>query len=406
MTETVWESSSAGRRTAEHRRHASRLKYWLLIQRFALICLKSALVALSLAGCAGRPGPEALNIVPDSSLPAGARAMTVYVATTRDRADPHSDAFTNGRAASVNYARYRIAVPPTHKPGAIEWAKATPDPRTDFVTLDRAALDRAQFDQAVVRDQRPAKREVVVFVHGFNNSFQEALFRLVQIMADSNGRAVPVLFAWPSEAGVTGYIADKDAATASRDGLVDVLTRLAGSPQIGKITLVGHSMGAWLSAEALRQLRLMKRDAVLRRLDVYLAAPDIDVDVFRAQLAVIGPLSPPMTLLVSKDDLALSVSSFLSGERQRLGALDVNDPRIAEAARQASVQIVDISGLAANDGLGHGRFTELATLVPKMGIRSDGPDGGLRRAGAFVFDAVGATLSSPFQLAGRAIQRH
>lgn len=400
MTKAASESSNISDRLSGRGRSSGRLPRLL---RSALIGLQFVLVAASLGGCANRPGPEMLNTVSQSNLPPGARAISVYVATTRDRATPQDDLFTDGRSLSVNFAQYRIAIPPTHIPGAIEWAKETPDPRTDFATLDRMALDRAQFESAVVRAQAPAKREVVVFVHGFNNNFQEALFRLAQIMADSKGQAVPVLFAWPSEASVTGYIADKDAATASRDGLVDVLTKLASSPKIGKITVVGHSMGAWLTAEALRQLRLMKRDAVLQRLDVYLAAPDIDVDVFRAQLAVIGPLARPLTLLVSKDDLALSVSGFLSGERQRLGALDVSDPRVADAARQAGVQIVDISGLASNDGLGHGRFSELAALMPKMEARTGGAGGQLRAAGAFVLDTVGATLLSPIQLVGQAV---
>ncbi|MFC5316379.1 alpha/beta hydrolase [Azospirillum rugosum] len=49
-----------------------------------------------------------------------------------------------------------------------------------------------------------------------------------------------------------------------------------------------------------------------------LAAPDIDVDVFRAQIDVIGPLSPPMAILVSRHDLALRASELLSTDRPEL----------------------------------------------------------------------------------------
>ncbi len=69
-------------------------------------------------------------------------------------------------------------------------------------------------------------------------------------------------------------------------------------------------MGAWVTVEALRQLRLAHNDATINRLNVVLAAPDIDVDVFSSQMDVIGPLSPPMTVLVSRDDIALSIAKL------------------------------------------------------------------------------------------------
>jgi esterase/lipase superfamily enzyme len=82
-----------------------------------------------------------------------------------------------------------------------------------------------------------------------------------------------------------------------------LLKMVASSPQVGDIMVLAHSMGGLVTAEALRQLRSERQDRVIARLRrVILAAPDIDVDVFRAQLQTIGPLSPPMTLLVSKDE--------------------------------------------------------------------------------------------------------
>lgn len=118
----------------------------------------------------------------------------------------------------------------------------------------------------------------------------------------------------------------------------------------------------------------------------------------------IGPLTPPMTILVSKDDRALAASRFLSGRHQRLGALDVDDPRVQDAAKKANIQIVDISGLSANDGFKHNRFSELAVLAPKIAAQSAGGSGSnFRQAGAFVFNTMGATLASPFVLAGKVV---
>jgi len=121
-------------------------------------------------------------------------------------------------------------------------------------------------------------------------------------------------------------------------------------------------------------------------------------------MAVIGRLSPPLTVLVSRDDKALSVSGFVADQHVRVGAIDVRDPRVVEAARKYEVQVVDISSLDATDPLGHDRFIALAALYPKLAAEAQSGDGGgLRQAGAYVFDTVGTTLASPFAMAGSAV---
>jgi esterase/lipase superfamily enzyme len=364
---------------------------------FARLCwLPALLVTILLGGCAARPGPELLSPT-EASIP-GARVVTIYVATTRARQDPDSNVFTNGYSRELNYAAFRISIPPEHRAGNIEWPTAAPDPAHSFVTVRQDVLDRRTFERAIAA--RGGSRHAGVFVHGFNTNFQEALFRLAQMAADADVGGTPILFAWPSEARVTGYVADKDAVTASRDQLAEVLTMLAHDSAAPEVDVIAHSMGSWLTVEAVRQLRLAHKDGVIGRLRIVLAAPDIDVDVFRTQMAVIGPLSPPMTVLVSRDDIALSVSSFIAHERPRLGTIDVDDPRVQEAAAKAKLEIVDVSSVKAPDKLHHDRFASLAALYPRL-AESEG--NGMRRAGAYVFDAVGATLSSPFTLAGRAI---
>ncbi len=359
------------------------------------------LLSLALAGCANRPGPEALNEV--AATVSGAREVTVYVATTRQRASPDANVFTTGRAAELSYAEFTISIPPNHKPGNVEWPSATPDPGSAFVTVRQRVLDRPTFEAEISRQRGGRPRDVGIFVHGYNVNFQEAVFQMAQMTVDAHLDGAPIVFAWPSEGSPTGYIADKDAVTFSRDQLVQLLTALARKPQIGAINVIGHSMGGWLTVEALRQLRLTGQDATIRRLKVVLAAPDIDDDVFGRQLAVIGPLNPPMTVLVSRDDAALSISRFVADNHDRVGAVNVGDPRVAEAARKANVQVIDISSLEAADEFKHDRFAQLAAFYPKISSEEAGGRGGLRQAGVFVFNSVGATLSAPFAFAGQAV---
>ncbi|QND46707.1 alpha/beta fold hydrolase (plasmid) [Rhizobium lusitanum] len=364
------------------------------MKRFSLF-----LIMAMLTSCASRPGPDVLETV--SKAPATTNTITVYSATTRPRKDPAQNIFTSGRSISTNYAQFTISIPPTHKSGQIEWPHPKPDPQKTFAVTGQAVLNRESFLKAI--PEKDQQRRVVVFVHGYNYNFQEALFRLAQLRADSNLPAVPILFAWPSQAALSGYIADKDSATFSRDNLTQLLIDLTKDRKRGEVMVFAHSMGGWLTTEALRQLKLEGRQDVLDKLTVVLAAPDIDADVFISQLNLIGKMSPPLTVLVSRDDRALEASTFLGGGVPRVGALDVRDEVVREAAVKAGVRLIDISALKSSDPGNHDRFIALASMNPNFDANTNGKTNMVGKTGAFVFDAIGATLSSPFRLASKVV---
>src|SRR5690606_23630298 len=59
------------------------------------------------------------------------------------------------------------------------------------------------------------KRQVLMFIHGFNNSFDEAIRKTAQLAADlelvdceGRERGVPIAYTWPSASSVFGYLAD------------------------------------------------------------------------------------------------------------------------------------------------------------------------------------------------------
>ena len=347
-----------------------------------------ATLAVILTGCATRPGPDVLT--PVAAAP-GVKTMQVYVATTRERQSPSENVFTANRANALNFAKFVISVPPNHKPGDIELPTNPSDPQTSFAVVDQVVMSEADFQKGVApqRAARRKKQRVLVFVHGFNNNFQESLFRLAQLQADAKTDAIPILFSWPSQARVAAYATDQDAARYSRDHLMTLLTMLTRSPEVGEIHVVGHSMGGMLTADALEQLRAEGKNQVIARLGrVVLASPDIDAQTFRAQVGAIGPLKPPLLVLVSKDDGALRASSFLGGGVPRIGALDVNNPVVQDGALKAKVQVVDISHLESHDRLKHDQFVSVAVLYSQM--QQTMPN--RTSAGTFVLDGDSITL--------------
>lgn len=351
--------------------------------------------SLLATGCATRPGSEVLRTVAERAE--GAHLVSIGVVTTRERADARRNDFTFERSGVPNYAEFTVSIPPNHRAGRIEWPRAGIDPRETFAVAEQAVVSRHDFfDRLVAADGPPM--DVTIFVHGYNYNFPEALFRTAQLAADAQERGAAVVFAWPSQGEVAAYVGDRDSAAFSRDALADTLSELARDRRIGRITLFAHSMGGWLAMESVRQLRLQGSDDVVERLQVVLAAPDIDLDLFERQLNVVGPLSPPLTVLTSADDGALFVSGRLSGDRARVGALDVHDPRVAGLAREQGIVVVDISQISSTDALNHGRFVALASMASEFEGSND-----IRQAGAFVFNTVGAAISSPFTLVGGAL---
>src|SRR5262245_54572479 len=109
--------------------------------------LPALLLATLVGGCATRPGPELLN--PTAESAPGARVETVYVATTRARQEPDSNVFTGDHSPGLNYAAFKIAVPPGHRAGNIEWPVSAPDPALSFATIRQDVLDKQAFRRLI-----------------------------------------------------------------------------------------------------------------------------------------------------------------------------------------------------------------------------------------------------------------
>lgn len=351
------------------------------LPRLTRVVLVAAVATL--AACAPRAEYALLN-PPAQEVAADARRLEVLAVTTRARKSPDANIFTAGRSRVADHALFGIAAARDRMPGEIA-PPALAVERQAILTSRAALLDRLA--------ARPGQSEVGLFVHGYNMNFPESLLRTAQLAADDVLPGAPVLFAWPSEARVQGYLHDRDSVAVSRDALAELLTDLARDRRLGRVDVLAHSMGAWLTVEALRQLRLTGREDVLDRLSVTLAAPDIDADVFAGQMAVIGRMHQPMKILVAPDDRALILSSRISGERLRLGMLDVSDPRVGQIASAYNIAVIDISGMQATDGLRHDRYAGLGGAAAPRSQVND-----LRRAGAYVVTAVGGLVIAPFDV--------
>lgn len=332
------------------------------VRRLALVC--TLLAALAASGCASRPETGFLAAVADAAP--GATEHSILVATTRKRDERPGTLFSGERAKPLDFARVRLSVPATHKHGEIEWASSAPgNPQTDFVVRQAGYLDGDKAFLASLNAQlalRPrGSRKVLLFIHGYNTMFAESLYRFGQVVHDAKAPAVPVLFTWASRGALTQYVYDTNSATAARDDLERTI-RLIFESKAEQVNILAHSMGNWVTVEALRQIKISGKAPPIGKLGpIVLAAPDIDIDVFKSQMRRFGKPKKPFFIVVSKDDKALAASRFIAGGQERLGA-DGNTTELAELG----AVVVDMTDVKATDSTNHGKFAQLAEIAPQL----------------------------------------
>lgn len=302
------------------------------------------LATLALAcGCAGPRGTVAID---PSAV--GGTPWPVFVASVRAPVDGPA-VYGPGRAP-LNFARFVVSVPPEREPGSVTWPAPPVDPRTDFVTLEAARLrDGGSFVTAIDRELGGSGHdEAIVFVHGYNNTFAEGLYRQAQLAHDFALPATSVNFAWPSAAAWDGYPYDKESAVFATDGLSRTLDLVARSG-VERVVVACHSMGCFLVLETMRIKALRGDEAFLDQLHaVVMLAPDVDLDLFRARIHEIGYRDIPIYIFASGNDRALKVSSRLHGGRARVGM--ITDPA---ALSDLPVTVIDVTAVTGADVHGH-----------------------------------------------------
>jgi esterase/lipase superfamily enzyme len=355
-----------------------------------------ALIAL-LAGCAGR-STEAL--LPTTLPIDGGETVDMLVATSRATSDAPGQPYGGERGSGLSLDRWVVSIPPdaARQIGEIQWPSSQPsDPKTSFAVVSR---DRLSVPDAKAWLHTGPRRRVLIFVHGFNTRYDEAVFRFAQLVHDSGTDFAPVLFSWPSRGSVWAYAYDRESSVWSRDALEEILRTAASDPNVGEVTVLAHSMGGWLAVEALRQLAIRDHGVPKKIANLILASPDLDVDVFRRQIASIGR-TPRVTLFTSRDDRALDVSKRLAGGVDRLGAIDPSTEPYRTVLEKAGVTVLDLTALRTGDNLNHGKFAESPEVVKLLGKRliAGQPVGG---GGIGIGDRLGAVALGAADTVGAA----
>jgi esterase/lipase superfamily enzyme len=360
-------------------------------------------IVLVLVGCSSTPKlMPTPNIYlegggyPESSVPRGLRSNEVELLFVTDRA-PETSAdgtlvYGTGRSASLGFGSAIVEIgsdltwqqlvemsetssrsspairvvsrselgrfPPTPHPFLVIDGKAREDPGV------RAEYERvaSQFRQEINRRMaQTGDNEVLIFVHGFNNSFDWASSSLAELWHFLGRRGVPLLYSWPAaRGGLFGYFVDRESGEFTIYHLKNLIRLLASFPEVERINILAHSRGTDVATSALRELIIEARAAGRSPRELYrienliMAAPDLDFDIVRQRLMAekIGPAFGQITVYTTDSDKALALSqTLMSGTRfGRIRDTDLGAQEQAIFKIVENVAFIDVQGVRSSTG--------------------------------------------------------
>jgi len=262
---------------------------------------------------------ETVNIPTSAPDPDNAE-YTVFYGTNRariDEVDP-SRGYSGERGKRIDYGSCRVFIPKSHKIGSLgsAWWK-----RLITVTDDRLKLLEIRGTSAEAHwqemSERLAKladddREGVVFVHGYNVTFEEAALRAAQIGFDLSIKGAMAFFSWPSQGTLRGYPADEATIDVSEDAIESYLSDFAVRSGARRVHLIAHSMGNRGVMRTIHRIASAAHGRTGVPFDqIILAAADVDADKFRSLAAAYTQVARRTTLYVSEKDRAVEASHWL-----------------------------------------------------------------------------------------------
>jgi len=299
----------------------------------------------------------------------GSATVRVFYGTNRaPTGQARPAAFYGKERGDLRFGYVDVSIPEVHREGELEtqsrWSiftlteDATEQRHRYVLTQKVAPLSRAGFVSAL-RQQVAAStiKDVFIFVHGFNSSFDDAARRTAQLAYDMDFDGVPMMYSWPSQASTTSYTVDEAVVGISGLRMAEFLDAVVAQSGAQRVHLIAHSMGNRTLVEALQAYRSQHAELRGRRVfgQIVFTAPDMDRDYFLETVTGLQGYADRVTLYASNNDLALKTSQKIHGApRAGLAGLGIVTAK--------GLDTIDMSGIKA-DMLGHNYYAADAGAI-------------------------------------------
>ena len=240
---------------------------------------------------------------------------------------------------------------------------------TSLKVLQATSFDKQQFFAKLQENKNNTLATPLIYVHGFNTKYEEAVLRASQLAYDLKYQGPVIVFTWPAGSVGEGfdevmlkktYQINKINAIGSINPFIEFLQEM--QKQGIKANFMVHSMGHQIVLTALHQIGQQSNQSTTNETatqntlttsgqiiqELFLLAPDYEANLFQQNLATIKPLANRITLYCSQNDKALSASK-ITNNNQRLGeCIKINDPNL---------DVINVTNIDNSlTGLGHSYF--------------------------------------------------
>lgn len=245
-------------------------------------------------------------------------AVPVFYGTDRAISGKYDTpvSYSGGRG-DLTFGIADVSIPDDHRMGEIErpriWKlQFREDPNKHIVVLGLEPLSATSFaERARNTLNRSSKKNVLLFVHGYNVSFSDAISRTAQIAYDLHFEGIPALYSWPSEGSVPKYTVDETNVTWSRPRFEEFLTTIKEKLGAETVHIIAHSMGNRLVAETIASMTPVVSTRGARIRQIVFAAPDIDAATFKDLATAFHDKAERFTLYASSEDKTLVASRVI-----------------------------------------------------------------------------------------------
>ena len=232
---------------------------------------------------------------------------------------------------------------------------------TDVNTLEQASDGGKHLVRLIDKKLALSKqKDIFIYVHGAQNSFDSPPLVAAELWHYLSYEGVMMNYLWPATTARFGYFKDTENAQISGYNLAKLIRYLADQTKTGKIHLLSHSAGGRVVVTALRELAVLNENLDDKLGNVMLVASDLNPSLFGMAISDgITDLTSRLTVYVSPNDTALSLSSFLF-KGLRLGQVSdtqVLSNHIVEFFDQHNIDVIDVSAAPKISALhGHSYF--------------------------------------------------
>ena len=161
-------------------------------------------------------------------------------------------------------------------------------------------------------------QDLLVYVHGSNNTMPRAAAQAAQLRHFTGRRMVVLAFLWPSAGSILKYFTDVTNAQASIEPFVRLIELLAAHTHAKGIDVLAYSAGAQIVSPALAQLGTARAGETteqlrqrLRLTQIYFAAPDIDTRRFVQELGQYVKVVDRVSIAANMNDSALRFANLV-----------------------------------------------------------------------------------------------